>query len=248
MNEWLDVHALIDDELSANERARVQELIKTDKVCAAEWTAVRQVKGALSEKCLEPDCDEIWQGCVKRLQEIDRTRRVESFVGRYAWGICGAFALVIVGAAGFNRLTGGGLNTGDVARVSASLIPISGPRSQATDDVKSWLERNLGQTMHIPSGRLQVTGGALGHMSDGHRIVEANLQDSQGPLRFYEVDGVDKVNGAQPIDGRDGYSSGTIEDRNCITWVSNGNAYVLSGDRSVDALCRAADSFAGAPQ
>lgn len=246
MNEWLDVHALLDDELAPNERARVQELVKTNKICEAEYHAVREIKAVVHEKCCQPECEEVWKICVKRLQDIDRTRTVESFVGRYAWGICGAFALVIVGAAAFNRMSGGGLNTGDVARVSASLMPISPPRSQTSEDVKQWLQDNLGKAMHVPSERIIVTGGALGHMADGKRIVEANLMDAQGPLHYYEVDGVGQVNGVQPVTGHDGYSSSTMDDHNCVTWIANGNAYVLSGDRSIDALCQAADSVAGA--
>ena len=247
MNEWLDVHALLDDELTPEDRVRVQALIKTNKECAAEWHTVRQVKVIVSQKCCPPDCEEAWKDCVKRLADIERTRRVESFVGRYAWGICGVFALVIVGAAALNRMNGGGLSTGDVSRVSASLVPISAPKSQAPDDVKQWLQENLGRTMKVPSGRLFLTGGALGHLPDGRRLEEVMLRDSQGPLRFYEVNNADGVRGLQDVDGHQGYTSGTMDDSNCVSWSTNGNAFVLEGDRSIDALCAVADSIQSQP-
>lgn len=243
MNDWLDVHALVDGELSEEDRPRVQERIKTSKQSMAEWHAVRQIKAVLVSKCAKPDCEEVWKACTKRLRQIDRTKRAEFFVGRYAWAICGLFFAVILGAATLNRLNGGGIGTGDVARVSASLVPISAPRSQAPDDQRKWLQDNLSKTMQLQPGRLSVVGGAMGHLPDGRRVARADLQDSEGPLNLFVIERADALDDVEQVDGHNTYAGGTFAHENCVSWSREGNEFLLVGDRPVDELCQIGDAL-----
>ncbi len=241
MNDWLEVHALIDDELSGEERARVQEKVKTCKNTEAEFRAVRELKTLLNERCVYPECDEVWTKCSKRLVEIDRTKNAETFVGKYAWGICGSFCLLILFAAGYTRMNGGNLRPGDLAGVDAGMVPLAQPRSQAPSDQLQWLQDNLSETMHPKLGRVNVLRGATGHLPDGRRVTEAILQDTSGELNLFVIERANKLDDVEHVDAR--YSGGTIGSKNCITWTDGGNVYVLAGDRSVSDLCQRADSL-----
>jgi len=241
MNDWLEVHALLDDELSSEERTRIQEKVKTCKTTQAEWRAVRQIKTVLSEKCVHPDCDDVWEACTKRIDQIERTKRAEAFVGKYAWGLCGSFCVLILIAAGYTRMNGGNLRPGDLADVGASMVSISAPTSQTPSVQRQWLQNNLSQTMHPTEQRLNVVRGAIGHLDDGRRVTEAILQDDAGQLTLFVVERANKVDDVEHVDSR--YSGGMIGSKNCITWTDGGNAYLLAGERSLTDLCQRADSL-----
>src|SRR5579862_5015513 len=208
MNDWLEVHALLDDELSAEERARVQERVKTCKKSEAEWRAVRELKQIVSEKCAQPaDCDEVWLACTKRIRQIENTKSVVSFVGKHAWAFCGSFCLVILFAAGYSRMNGGNLRPSDLQSVDAGLVAIPSPRSQTPNDLRQWLEENLSQTMHPAQDKVGVLRGAFGHLPDGRRVTEATLEDSLGQLTLFVVEQANKVDDVEHVDTR--YSGGT---------------------------------------
>ena len=201
MNEWIDVHALVDDELAPDERAKVQEYIKKTPQAELEWYAVREVKAVLITKCVQPECEDTWKLCTKRLQEIDRTKRVEVFVGRYSWAICGIFVCVIGGAAFFNRMSGGSLNAPNGCGLCKFGSHFRAPRSQTPDDVRKWLQDNLSKTMQVQPGRVSVVGGAQGQLKDGRRIAEAALQDSDGELKLFVIEKTGTLSDVEPIEG-----------------------------------------------
>lgn len=244
-SDWLEVHALVDDELGREDRERVQERIRACAASHAEWQAVRILRAVVKEKCVQPDCEQSWRSCCKRLDEIDRTKRVESFVGRYAWGICGIFLCVILGASWLNHANGGGLNAGDVARAESSLAPLSVPRSQTTDSKWHWLQNELDRTMPVSSSSINLLGAARGYLQDGRKIVRADLEDRDGRMKLYIIESANRVDGGSQIDGHTQYNGARINDVNCITWTGQGAAYVLAGERPVDALCSVADQISG---
>jgi len=244
-SEWLDLHALVDDQLSPEQRARVQQGLKTSESAQIEFLAVRRIKTLVQEKCVQTHCEEVWRMCCKRLDEIDRTKRVEGFVGRYAWAICSIFICLIFGAAWLNRMGGGGLNASDVAKAASTLAPISAPRSQNPNVKRQWLQQNLDREMPVQPDMISVVGGAAGYLDDGRKICRADLQDREGVLRLDVIQAADHLDGGAQVDGHTHYSAARINDSNCITFSRNGNAYVLVGDRPVDALCQVADQLYG---
>lgn len=241
MNEWLEIHALADDELDSRDRKRVQERIKGCEKSQAELLAIRHLKSLVADKCTGPECEDSWKSCVKRLQEIDRTKQVESFVGRYAWGICAVFFCFILGGAYLNRL--GGLKAGDVAKVSASLAPLSLPRSQDSDVTTQWLQTNLDKTMRVPLDSVKLVGAATGYLPDGRRIARADLQDGQGALDLYVVQQTDRLDDVEQMDGHSQYSAGKFENKPCVAWSDHGREFILVGQRPLDALCETADAL-----
>jgi anti-sigma factor RsiW len=239
--DLLQIHALVDGELSDAERSQVQEGLKCCETSEAQWLAVRQLKISVQEKCAQPECQELWKTCQRRLTEIDQTKRVETFVGRHAWSICAVFFCIILGAAFSHRNAGSGLNAGDVARVSASLAPISAPHAQDPDAKRRWLQQNLDRDMPSKSNFVNVVGGAVGFLPDGRKIARADLEDSAGRLQLYVVQEADRWDGVEHIDGHSQYSGTRINEINCITWTGHGRAYVLVGDRPAPDLCDVAD-------
>src|SRR5688572_18589792 len=122
MSDWLEIHALADDQLSDEERARANARLEGCEKSRAELAAIHAVKDVLGTRRDAVTCEETWQRCQRRLDELDKTARIEGFVGRYAWALCGAFLALIIGVGMLNR-SSGSLAADDVPRIAAGLTP-----------------------------------------------------------------------------------------------------------------------------
>ncbi len=77
-----DLHALADNELSSEEQASLLRELESDANARVEYQNIVAMKTALKQSSTSPECGELWNRCQARLNELDKTKRVESFVGR----------------------------------------------------------------------------------------------------------------------------------------------------------------------
>lgn len=234
MSDFLDIHALADNQLEGDERRAAEERLRGCEHSQAEFQAVQDLRQTLQAKCAPIQCEETWKRCQRRLDEMARTRRVESFVGRYAWGMCSVFVVAIAMAASLNRLGGTSFSTGDVARASSTMIPFGAPRSQAPADQRKWLEGVMNGPMPAHPESVQVIGGASG-VINGHRMVRINLADPTGPMAFFMMENVQRIADAEGITRR-GFSISKVNGANGVGWNEGRRAFLLIGERPIDDL------------
>jgi anti-sigma factor RsiW len=241
MSDWLEIHALADGELTGEEQARVQERLGRCEKSQAEYAAVKNLKATLDSKCASVTCEETWQKCRKRMNELDKARRTENFVTKYAWGICSMFFVLILGAAMLNRTAGPGLRAMDVARMSAGMMTVPGPKSQNMPDKQRWVQETLQARVPVAETPLYVKSGAKGVTQDGRQVVRLDLLDDRGDLSLIVVERAQKVDDFTRVQGNSNYLGGSINGMNCVTWSDGGSAFLLVGDRSLPELCSVAD-------
>lgn len=232
MNDFLDLHALVDGELEGDAKKAAEERLSTCDRSRAEYEAVRQLKATIADKCEPITCEKTWADCKDRIQALNRTRKVERFVSKYAWGLCGAFLVCIAVGGSLNRVHGS-VRTGDVARVSASLSPFSiqsGPEEEGNRD----LFKGIMEPMVIRPESVKVVGGASG-MIDGHKVVRLNLTDDTGPLALFLFADTEKLEDAQNLDGQ-GFAICNVNGWKGITWFDKPHSYLLIADRPFDEL------------
>lgn len=243
MSERLDIHAYVDGELSAEERKVVEDKLKECSVSQAHEVAVRHLKDAVKSHCKTPECAEAWKACRKRLDEIDRTHRVENFVGRYAWGMVAAFTLMIVGVAGLNRSAGPDLRTQDLARITAGLADVAAPISQAPEDKRRWFADVVQNKVNVQPVQLALIGGRQGKTIDGKTVTVVNLADSVGPLVLVIIEKTRRVEGMEPIAATTFYQT-KINNLNAVGWMDSGAVCFLAGNRECNELCGIAEQIA----
>ncbi|HVL39964.1 MAG TPA: hypothetical protein VM328_11295 [Fimbriimonadaceae bacterium] len=242
MIDRLELHALADGELEGAERQRVSERIANCEESAAEFQAIMRLKQVVAEKCHAPSYEESWQECRGRLAEIDSTRRIESFVGRYAWALCSMFLVFILGAGILNRSAADGLRAGDVPAMMSSLSSVG---SAAPGEAREWIRKEGGVATSLESVRtFQVIDRAVG-LHEGHKVLAVRLRDDVGDFAVLVVPGARVVDGVAPVSGRSDLSSGTLGRASCVTWQEGPVALILTGDRRVDELCELADALRG---
>lgn len=237
MNDWNDIHAYADGELAKENCCAVEESLKSCTKTQAELRAIQNLKDTVRTKCVGAECEETWKACCRRLDEIDRTRKVENFVGRYAWGLVGSFALVIAGAAAMNRANGPDLRSGDLPRITAGLTPLEAPMSQETATKKQWLDDVFPDNLRFQPEVLTVTGGKKGRTVNGKRATLVELADSKGPLTLVVIEDTRRVEGLEPM-GRDAkFLKTRINDQNAIAWQDGDAICFLVADRECEELC-----------
>lgn len=241
--DFLKVHALVDGQLDEAESSEVKSHLAECETCHAEYLAVTGLKGLLAAKCEKVETKPSWAKCQKRLSEIDRTKKVESFVGRYSWAMCAILFLVIVSGAVTNRVFGrNSVHTGEVANMMSSMAPLSGIKPTSWFDSQKWLQQTFGYApaQRQPEG-LAVLGMAKGTVN-GRRGALLKLADSKGILNLIVVE-AEGLEGGTKMDGRSKYSVGQINMVNSIAWTDGRVTFVLIGNRPFEALGDVADKI-----
>ncbi|MBI1757600.1 MAG: hypothetical protein HYR64_10905 [Fimbriimonas ginsengisoli] len=236
MIDPLKIHALADAELSKEDAEALAHEIAKCRRSTLELETIQGLKLIVNKHCQPVACDDTWCKCRKRLDEIDRAQRVEGFVGRYAWGLCGTFLLaIVVGGLATRNGSAGMVRSGEVPRMVSGLAPLALIRPHTIDEARKFVAEKLGRSpVSLPDQRISILEGAYGS-SDGRRLVRLHLRDSGGDALLVVVPGAVGVEGTQPL-GSGEYCCGRINGTNCLVWNSNGCMLMLLGDRSTEDL------------
>ncbi|HLK15811.1 MAG TPA: hypothetical protein VKT78_13490 [Fimbriimonadaceae bacterium] len=233
------LHAAIDGELPTHEHAAALAAISADPAASVQYAEYRRLKDSLGSL---PPVDVpagVWKGCTRRLDELDRNRKAERFVTRYAWGLCASVFLLIMGAGSWNRLTGQHLGASDVTHVAGVINPLGPAVGSNSGDVGKWLQPEK----PLRSSHVRAVG-IRPPQAMGTPTMCYLLADNHGFMTLYKWPGTD------PIDG-DGYShvegtqfsAGRVLDQPSVAWVKDGFHHVLTGPREVEELERVANEM-----
>ena len=228
MIDRLDIHAFADHELAPERLAQLESEINASPEAQRELEAIRGLKSCLKSKAQTPECGTVWKGCAERLNELDRVKKAESFVGKYAWGLCALLFVVIIGGGVLNRLQGGNVGMGQVASDISSMVPMQGTSSQP---------EQLNSLIHNPAividpNRVRIVQPIVDRLSG--RVTGVQLRDSIGLANLIIIPDVGGVDGGQSIG--DGMFAGQINGHNCVICPRSGSAVLLMGDRDTSQL------------
>ncbi len=219
--------AYADGEVTATERAQIELALKTDSAAVEHLSSMRATKQFVAEHARPVENDELWSTCVKRLGELDRTKKVEGFVGKYAWGLCALFFCVIVTGGMLRKLNPNSVRTGQVASYVSGLAggwsrPPAAPQGQ-----REWVEQKLGRMgADMQPDHFDVVACQEG-LVDNHRVVRLLMRDSVGVVEMVVVSNVDTIDGGEAMGN---FHAGTLNGANCVAWSQDGSAAFLMGD------------------
>ncbi len=234
MIEKSELHALADNELSEQEAAALKSRLEANSKAQAEYLEIMALKSALRSTAQTPECDQLWKACRGRLDEIDKTKRVEAFVGKYAWGICGVFFLAIAFGGILNRSINRTVQPNDVAAYVAGLSPLSVPRSQA--ELNPALKQIMGETFANRPTEMTVT--ALGSNRQlGRRTEFMQLSDAFGSVAVVALFDVKEIGGLWDYEQDPNFKCAKIDGANAMFWNrGDGVICMVIGQRSYSEL------------
>lgn len=237
MIDRLDLNAYIDGELNESERKVVEKAIAESDTLRKEVQSMRDLKAFMSREIKPIDSPAAWKASMKRLDEIDRSRRVETFVGRYAWALCAGVAALLIGGSFLSDRAGSrAAEKGAFARNVASLqgTPSAGGTKQADAKLKNTMENARRALQGMPVLDEKINWAPVG------QIATFWLRDAEGDMKLEMVTGPMAPQGLTPIKTAPGYFEGSMNGINYVVWLS-GNAtepttFMLSGQRDVEKL------------
>lgn len=232
MSDWLDLHSLADGELNQKEANLVRAWISADNKAQAEYESIVVLKQTIREKASEVEVEDLWLVCSNRINEIDRVGRVNGFVWKYGWGICGVFlAVIVVGGTLHRNTEDTGLIPSKVSSIKSSMVPIPGLRTlkQAVNAVRS----KFGEVVSAGSEKVQLLNASEGYMN-GLPAMKLDCADGLGKMSLYVMP-ASGIKGVRPMaDSR--FRQGTMPEGNFVCWNKGTTLLILSGDRTPEEL------------
>jgi len=237
MIDRLDIHAWVDGELDSDRQKIVSQAVEADPALTAEYHAIVLTKTVLRSKCATEQSAESWNACRERIRRLDQDIRIQQFVGRYAWGICGVFLAILLVGAWVNRTLGSGLiRPGEVASMASTLMPVAQPRTTEPDKMHQWAVGTIGDApMNLNPGVCQVRSISTGYC-DGRRIIRVVLRDAKGDVSVWVVSGASTIDGFRPLPTGGEFLYGRMNGLPSLAWTDNGYALFVAGDRDFESL------------
>lgn len=209
MSEYLDVHAMADGQVSAEQAKAVEAAMASDSRLRSEYESVQMIKSTLKTHCQGIHCQDTWTSCCDRIAEIDKADRVTGFVSRYAWQLCGSFIVLMLVTGLLSR------GNGSTRSLDPSQVPtIAGfaPRASGSTD-------DLGFRKYLTDFQVQ---GAYVALVDGREVWRYNMVDGRGAFQLYVAPGVSKIEGA---------CHRVVQGLNCYSWIHRGAQFIVVADR-----------------
>lgn len=243
MIDPIELNALADGQMTPDEAKAMQAALRGHPASSAEYQSILMVKRLLKERTPEIEYRDSWRICVGRLDELDRSRRAESLVTRYAWAFCGVFLIaILVGGMNKRATRSETVNIADLSRIVTSLAPSRTPPPAADAARNRWLDQLLGQARRsVDPNRMEIIGYAYGTLDD-RPVTHFALRDSSGPLALLVIPGTVPDQSSQP---EKVFRLGHLQGMNCVVWTDNNVTLAVVGDRTHQDLVRAAVMLQG---
>lgn len=231
MKEQELINDFVSGELSESETSELRAALEANPALKAELESVQNLRAGLAKHCKPVENPELWRACQDRLDAIDGTKRAESFVGRWQYGLAaGLFAVLLgIGMVQRNELGGRGVNASEVPALMSSAVGVGSAQA----------DRQPTNSINLPLTDFRLLAAYEGlHNGTSFRLYD--LQDQLGNLRLMVMPGHSKIEGLKPsFDGT--YYSGTISNMPTLAWCKGDEAYMLMGRRDPIQLESAAD-------
>lgn len=239
MIDPIELHALADKELTPEREAALRRELAASPESQIELQAIVTVKQILNEKSVRLECRSEWKACVSRMNEMDRTRKVERFVsGKTAWGLAGGlFAFIVVAGLVGHGPDNASIHSADLARIAASMGPSQDARQTAQN---KQLDNLLGQAKRsIDPDRLTILSTAFGE-ADGRPVTRITMRDASGDMALIVVPDVLQLDGLGEVQRDHSFRVSHIGRMNCVAWTDGRSTLILVADRGYEDLVTAA--------
>lgn len=244
------MHALADGELSGEEEREARRILQSSPAAQAEYEWAKACRTAVQAKCARHISTECWERAKSQIAEIERSRSIETFVGRWSWALCG-FLLCTLLAAGVAQRLGGKPQISDASMAGLfsadNLAPLGREIAQA--EVPTLIQDTLGRAneslVSVPEVfRVVAVDRAV---LEGRRALHMLIEDSAGQFSAFLVPGVAGVQGFDQDFAAD-YQVGVLFNQPCVAWSNGDSLVMITAPRSAGELLKTADQLRTAQQ
>jgi len=245
MIEPTDLHAYVDGELSPEQMTAMRSSLDTSPVYAREVEAIQSLKSMLRSKTEAPASQEQWKSCVKRLNDIDKTRRTERVIGRFAPGLCFGLVVCILAAGQFTRHGHkGNVGSSDIAQMLSDLTLVRSPKASSLPfDKRAWEKELLRQSEISTPKDLTIREMRSGTFN-GVPVKEYSARDQNGDVAIIQIGAPLAIDGMESLSSGSDLKIGSMQGTNCVVRVQKENTIIIKSDRSFKDLAEVAGHIA----
>lgn len=241
MIDPIKLHAYADGEATRDEIAEIETRLKDCSASRAELEAIRSFKACLAAQSRVTDHREAWTVCCGRLNEIDRARKTERFVSKYAWAFTsGIVALVVLTGVARRGGTSPAMGSADLAQMMSQL-GTGNKRTVNVRDQKIASEMLRQSSLLLDDTRL-VPIAMSEAVFDSMLVRRVTLRDGRGHLALLDLPSEVRFVGLEPVSGTT-ILAGQLDEMNCVVWPSGSRTLALVGDRDTSDLVRIAQQI-----
>ncbi len=244
MMDRLDLHAYVDGELSRERSDQVKLSLSGSAEDLREAEAISSLKQMLATRTTQPESAAEWNKCVSRLNEIDKTRKVERVVSKYAPAFCGALLGVIL-ATGLlhKRSDPGHISSPDLAKMAGSLEPMRPPKKQLGFNEDRWLGGLINQSKLSTPDHLTVRGVSNGQIG-GIPVRSFSARDEKGDVTILVVRQELDLEGMTPMTGHTNLLAGKLNGVNCVVQTGKDHTIFIVAQRTFEDLASVSSQVA----
>ncbi len=234
MNNWENLSAMADDQLSAEEAATLKRAMQADPALQSQYDSILSLKRTLRNNLPQHDSPETLSLCRDRFAELDRTTRTENIVHRFRYAFTAVLAIAIISAATLNRIGGDDVMGRNAVSESLS-ASVTGGRGAVLDQsqAQEWLREQVTRSPFGPRELTILRTDQL--MIDGKPVNRCIYTDGESDFILVFVQGVVEC-GGEPVPGYPGLKRTRIDGLNALTWREDNKSFVFAGDMPVSTL------------
>lgn len=224
------LNAYVDGELTADERRVVEAALAESEALQREVASIRSLKSYVAAQVQPITCPETWRRSVGRLDEIDRARKIESFVGRNSWALCGAVALILVAGGLFSERPGHRESrSAAFAQASAGFLSPGAARRTQDEVIDRALRGMIDQTRTaMLQGPLVREDGV--YQGPNGPFARFSILDKGAEITMVITSALLDMNQLEVIPGEPGYFIAKTNGENLVVWRAGNASMFLSGD------------------
>lgn len=235
MSERIEkIHALVDGELSTDERASMLEEIHADPQANLEFQWAEAMKSTVQRKCQSTATSADWERAKARLKQLERAKTTNFLVSKYAWSLCGVLFVGILTAGLLNQRN---RNLTLSATSAAEIIRAPWVPAETNSIGKQYAELRPFNDSLVINAREGVAITGLQRASiEGRKVASVSLADSEGAASLFAIMGLEKFEGVEQKIGYTDYRMGLVNGHPCVTWKQGDYLMMITGDRNWEAL------------
>ena len=234
--EWLDIHALADNQLDLNLKESLLLKLTQDRRGFNEYLSVVKIKQIL-QKCtpFQPHFL-LWQQIEQDMNRFDKQRYHKTITKKLWWLLPAALLLLIIFAGFYYRShTHNSLDIRKLASSPISFAPITPSQYQTQNSFQSWMDHLLGKHLFKVPSEMKLIKAETG-MFNRKRAFQFELKDVQGAFSLLVIDNVAAIYGFHREIGHKNFGYFFMNHRPNIVWMQHHDALILSGKRSITDL------------
>lgn len=241
---WLDMHALADDQLSTNEKKESTRALKQDSQCLAEYETIVKLKAVLKKSCKPAKNKEVWDSIYSEIKKHNAKKNNEVFFRRFSWTFASCFVLFAAIFGIYHLINkSDAINTNDIFLIASEPAFLKQVKTTPGEAEKDWMKKTIASLpIKIETASFKIANVFTSTLKN-RKVYQIYIEDHKGPLQLIVIEGIHQIKGLDNKEKYNELADWKIDRHHCITWNDQNHLLIVTSNRSKDDLHQLAEKI-----